>query len=85
MQRANAILTTSWIVSLMGDSPANPKPTILTFELDNPDPVSLLTSAIGSERPARLHLAILPEQALEIARAIINQYENPPPPPNRYS
>lgn len=70
MIRANALLTGNWAVGLMADSPANPKPTVMVFELDNLE---------------NINLAILPQEAIKIARAILDQYENPPPPPNRYS
>ncbi|MCP1843665.1 hypothetical protein ACVIHI_003416 [Bradyrhizobium sp. USDA 4524] len=32
-----------------------------------------------------INLAFLPEEAMKIARAILDQYASPPPPPERYS
>ncbi|MHC2619427.1 hypothetical protein ACVIW2_001459 [Bradyrhizobium huanghuaihaiense] len=68
--RVTGILTNKWVVGLMADSPANPKPTVLIFEFDDRE---------------NINLAILPDEAVKIARAILDQYENPPPPPDRYS
>ncbi|WP_194482502.1 hypothetical protein [Bradyrhizobium sp. CCBAU 53338] len=45
------------------------RPTVLIFEFEDRENISL---------------AILPQNAIEIAKAILAQYENPPPPVERY-
>ncbi|WP_338688445.1 hypothetical protein V5279_23880 [Bradyrhizobium sp. 26S5] len=68
----------NWGVGLVTGSPTHPglsedgsaKPTVLQFQFDDRDPIVL---------------AIVAKEAVAIARSILDQYENPPPSPDRYS
>ena len=64
MTNVDAISVGRWTVGLASNSPAPQKPTLLTLEFDNREPINL---------------AFLADQAVEIARAILDQYQNPPP------
>jgi hypothetical protein len=65
--QVSAILAGRWKIAL-ADSPSEARPTILMLEFDNREPINL---------------AFPPDQAVRIARAILDQYESPPPTPNR--
>ena len=63
--QVSAILVGRWKIGL-ADSPADARPTILMLDFNNREPINL---------------AFPPDQAVQIARAILDQYENPPPTP----
>ncbi|MGX1323864.1 hypothetical protein AB7M17_007317 [Bradyrhizobium sp. USDA 377] len=69
MTKVDCIKVERWTVGLPTDRD-DPKPTILLFDFDNRESINL---------------AILPEEAVKIARGILEQYEHPPPPRDRYS
>ena len=60
--QVSAILVGRWKIGL-ADTPPDARPTILMLDFDKREPINL---------------AFPPDQAVEIARAILAQYENPP-------
>ena len=61
--QVSATLVGRWKIGL-ADSPPDARPTILMLDFDNREPINL---------------AFPPDKAVQIARAILAQYENPPP------
>ena len=61
--QVSAVLVGRWKIGL-ADSPPDARRTILMFDFDNREPINL---------------ALPPDQAVNIARAILDQYDNPPP------
>ncbi|WP_338692023.1 hypothetical protein V5279_37930 [Bradyrhizobium sp. 26S5] len=77
--KSNAIwVAGNWAVGLVTGSPTHPglnedgpaKPTFLQIQFNDREPIVL---------------AIVAQEAVAIARSILDQYENPPPSPDRYS
>ena len=62
--QVSATLVGRWKIGL-ADSPPDARPTILMLDFDNREPINL---------------AFPPDKAVQIARAILAQYETPPAP-----